>query len=662
MDTNMSNYPPPDQQYSGAYPVASAAAQQSPETAIEQLQSSLGQQAAYNDSAIDSSFGQRVQDSLAQLESAAQRATEVSEGALAEQAQQAGAAGSAAPSSAEASPRTNRLRKACDSCSIRKVKCDESGPPCRACSNLDIPCTFERPSRRRGPPNRHAEMIKRRRLEADNGTGDYMGSSTHAAEALAALGGSGALSVSQQAFSAESIAPRDIVQRLIQDFFTYIHPLAACPHEPMFMSAFHRREDANNKIFVAMLAAMVGTVVATYPKRLRTHYRSIGYPRADAAEPFVQNCIHVCISARGAGYLDRTDFDVNTYDAITSYLLGQIYVQRSMLRQAGRYFAEALTILRGCGLQSPPTSAIRQAQLNPLNKDLVHQELAQRLWWRLYMVLKQLQQSRVECPELEFALSGPTPPLPTERDDAYIFTDNYDEQPFGVTSELTGFRIYLNVYQTAGDLEAVGLVNTDDGTADYRQRRAIIKDTLENTKQIQNLPEPPSNPYEQLQQYLNGQRPPGDEAREEQRTMQVTVQRAMIDIALLSTRFQIVEAFWRNDDAQRSDEKDDDRTELQAQMKEERAAIAKDLIQLLPRISQTMVEFSLDQFAEQYKRLAKTLCERQPERKAKQMPEEVAWLNKVVNLIDRAQRVANQPEGTFSDEYESMTWADWRTC
>lgn len=653
MDADMSNYPPPDQQYSSAYPAATAPPQQSPDTAIEQLQSSLEQQHPGYGSV---EFGRRVQDTLAELENAAKRATEVTDGDLVEQ--QAGV-GPTASSSAEPSPRTNRLRKACDSCSIRKVKCDESGPPCRACANLEIPCTFDRPSRRRGPPNRHAEMIKRRRLEADNGSADYIGSSAHAAEALAALGGA-ALSAQQQTFSADSIAPRDIVQRLVHDYFTYVHPLAPFPHEPMFMSAFHQRQDATNKIFVAMLAAMVGTVVAAYPKRLRTHYRALGYQRVEPAEPFVQNCLNICISSRGAGYLDRPEFDVNTYDAITSYLVGQIYLQKNLLRQGCRYFAESLAILRGCGLQSPPNSTIKQAQLNPLNKDFVHQELAQRLWWRLYIISKQMTQARTECPELEFALSGPTPPLPTERDDAYIFTDNYDDQPYGVTSELTGFRIYLNVYQASGDLEAVNLLNTPEGTPDYKQRRAIIKETLSNVKQIQNLPEPPNNPYEQLQQYLNGRPPGGDEAREEQRTMQVTVQRAMIDMAILSTRFQVVEAFWRVDDAQKSDEKDQERIELQLQMKEERVHIVKDLIQLLARVSQTMVESGLDQFAEQFKRLAKALSERQPERKAKQLPEDVAWLTRIINLVERVQKVSNQVEGTFSDEYETLTWSDWR--
>ncbi|GKT82215.1 Zn(II)2Cys6 transcription factor [Colletotrichum tofieldiae] len=65
-------------------------------------------------------------------------------------------------------PKLTRLRRACDMCSQRKVKCDESGPPCRPCSELNVDCTFNRQLKRRGPPNKHAEAARaarRQRIE-----------------------------------------------------------------------------------------------------------------------------------------------------------------------------------------------------------------------------------------------------------------------------------------------------------------------------------------------------------------------------------------------------------------------------------------------------------------------------------------------------------------
>ena len=114
------------------------------------------------------------------------------------------------PANGTAPNKLFRLRKACDSCSIRKVKCDEAGPPCKACAALDIPCTFDRPSRRRGPPNRHAEAVKRRRLDEERGSPQLPAPSspTHAAQALAALSSHPATASS---VSTEAILPIETI-------------------------------------------------------------------------------------------------------------------------------------------------------------------------------------------------------------------------------------------------------------------------------------------------------------------------------------------------------------------------------------------------------------------------------------------------------------------
>ncbi|KAK3901799.1 hypothetical protein C8A05DRAFT_34495, partial [Staphylotrichum tortipilum] len=65
----------------------------------------------------------------------------------------------APPAGAAANPKATRLRRACDMCSQRKVKCDET-QPCRPCRELGVDCTFNRSMKRRGPPNKHAEAAK----------------------------------------------------------------------------------------------------------------------------------------------------------------------------------------------------------------------------------------------------------------------------------------------------------------------------------------------------------------------------------------------------------------------------------------------------------------------------------------------------------------------
>lgn len=239
----------------------------------------------------------------------------------------------------------NRLRKACDSCSIRKVKCDESGPPCRACAALEIPCTFERPSRRRGPPNRHAEAIKKRRLEEEDPASAHASpqSPTNAAHALAQLQSS-----SPTQLSAETICPLSTMNALIDDFFMYIHPLCPFPHEPSFREAWARREDYSNPSFLALLASMIACLVSSFPRKPRLHLKTQTRHEYPSHLSLVDKCREVCAQARGPGYLDRPG--LNVYDACTSYFLGLSGAYVFQWRQLRLYFAECLTIIRSLGL------------------------------------------------------------------------------------------------------------------------------------------------------------------------------------------------------------------------------------------------------------------------------------------------------------------------
>lgn len=275
------------------------------------------------------------------------------------------------------------------------LQCDESGPPCLACSALDIPCTFERPSRRRGPPNRHAEAIKRQKIDSPLVTSGFSSptSPNNVAETLASFS-------SHAVLSAESICPFPILELLVDDFFTYIHPLVPFPHEPSFRAAFKHREDLNNPSFLALLAAMVGALVASFPRRPRLHLKNQNrenlFPNSIS---LVERCHKVAVEARGPGYLDK---DLTVYDAATSYLLALVGGYTYNTRQCRLYFGETLTILRVIGAhkgnhpdkstgqpQSPtsydtPTSAVQIGE--PI--DFIRQEIGRRIFWILFVGIR----------------------------------------------------------------------------------------------------------------------------------------------------------------------------------------------------------------------------------------------------------------------------------
>ena len=139
---------------------------------------------------------------------------------------------------------------------------------------------------------------------------------------------------------------------LINDYFTYIHPLTPFPHEPSFREAWRRREDYNNRPFLALLASMIAALVASFPRKPRLHLKS---QRRENMFPnhmaLVDKCQKICAAARGPGYLESDTLSV--HDAATSYLLGLTGCYTFRWRQGRLYFSECLTIIRALGLHKP---------------------------------------------------------------------------------------------------------------------------------------------------------------------------------------------------------------------------------------------------------------------------------------------------------------------
>lgn len=251
-----------------------------------------------------------------------------------------------------------------------RCQCDVSGPPCRSCASLEIPCTYQRPSRRRGPPNRHAEALKKQKQEAPpdaspSSVTDYPASSTPQPTSLPNSQHPQPTSLPnppQTSFptSAEAICSLHTVQLLLDDFFTYIHPLVPIPHEPTFRAAFERREDVTNGTFLALIASMIGFLVASFPRRpklrLNTEAERSAFPNSIA---LVKRCHDVAIQARGTGYLDR---NVTVYDAAISYFLGVCAGYVYSIRRCRLYLAECRAMLQVYDLchsatNIPPVSA-----------------------------------------------------------------------------------------------------------------------------------------------------------------------------------------------------------------------------------------------------------------------------------------------------------------
>ncbi|PLB46875.1 hypothetical protein P170DRAFT_412222 [Aspergillus steynii IBT 23096] len=452
-----------------------------------------------------------------------------------------------------------RLRKACDACSIRKVKCDTSGPPCRSCASLDIPCTYERPSRRRGPPNRHAEAFKKQKLGPSPATSPTPSDQPSPVRPASIVSVGNSPSSSSFPSSVESICSFPTVRLLIDDYFTYIHPLIPIPHEPTFRAALDRREDLTNRTFLAMTASMIGTLVASFPRRPKLHLRTeaerTAFPHSMA---MVKKCRDVAVQARGMGYLDRS---ATVYDAAISYFLGICSGYMYSMRRCRTYLAECLTMLHVYDLCRPshrfssscatsPNSAsspLSQDRFGAAGEgpvDLVEQELGRRLFYTTLVGYRTLQQMGSTDTTFHVPPETPTdryPPLPLEVDDEYIFSTHVEPQPAHRLSRLVGFNANVRVYNSYNSLSAWEIAFGSGQIYDWERQRTAIWDGLQRAKSA----------LERVPKELSLQPTPvpsfpmaADPNSVERHYIQYEIQKANIYASQLGTRSYLVEKYW----------------------------------------------------------------------------------------------------------------------
>ncbi|KAF7182393.1 hypothetical protein CNMCM7691_001873 [Aspergillus felis] len=359
--------------------------------------------------------------------------------------------------------------------------------------------------------------------------------------------------------SVESICPLPTARLLVDDFFTYIHPLVPIPHEPSFRVAFERREDITNPTFLALLASMIGSLVASFPRRpklhLKTEAEKAAFPHSLA---LVKRCHDVAVQARGVGYLDRS---ATVYDAAISYFLGLCSAYVYNIRRCRVYLAECRTMLHvydlcrqstmqsSVGPTSPisSSSGISQDRLSgPAERpvDLIEQELARRLFYVTLAGYRSIQQLGSTDTPLYLPPETPTdryPPLPLEVDDEFIFRMHVEPQPANRVSQLVGFNANVRVYNSYNSLSAWEVAFGSGQIVDWERQRSLLFECLQNSKAaLANVP-----PELSLHPHRDD---PADAAEDlwmrESRHIQYEIQKANIYVSQLATRSYLAEKYW----------------------------------------------------------------------------------------------------------------------
>lgn len=428
---------------------------------------------------------------------------------------------------------------------------------------------------------------KKRRIESPSGLANMSSptSPNNVAETLVSFSSNAVL-------SAESICPLSTLELLVDDFFTYIHPLCPFPHEPSFRTAFSQRHDLYAQPFLALLASMVGVLVASFPRKPRLHLKS---QQSEHLFPnslsLVERCHNIAMQARGPGYLDNPSLGV--YDAITSYFLGLSGAYTFKWKQTRLYFGECLTILRVIGahrvkkkqsfipmdtLQSSPGGE-NGFEIQPETVDYIQQEMGRRVFWVMFVGIRFVFQIPVVF-HAEFSRSmqqmggsfgellippptktEPYPPLPLEVDDEYIYEQYVQPQPPGTISKLKAFNLNCQIFETVTPLATMELAYGIDSVFDIKKQKQIMHGCLRAVKKVlNNIPrelmlEPGSKAgefatsaapyYPPVPAYSgNDTMQHAQENLEKRRKLQFEIQKANIYASQLGTRSYIVEKCW----------------------------------------------------------------------------------------------------------------------
>ncbi|KAG5922932.1 hypothetical protein E4U42_005137 [Claviceps africana] len=608
-------------------------------------------------------------------------------------------------------PKLTRLRRACDLCSRRKVKCDDSNVPCKPCRELGADCTWERETKRRGPPNKHAEAAKaakRARMEMVASGLSPAPSSQIAAKALMNISSDGIL-------DAESIAPMPVLELLVDDFFTYIYPLAPFPHEPTFRQSFANREDRTRPEFLGLLASMIGALVASFPRSAREHLKALhGMHLFPKAIVLVEQCREIALLTRGSKWVLKQPKTLD--DACTSYLLALSGTYTLQWNAARHFMSETLILIRELGFQRPkhpgelPTFGADpySQELSPFNH--VKDQTAKRLFWSLLLGIRSMAQLGTSGADTVIAPSTPSlpyPAYPENVDDICVLAHEIIHQPEGSVTLLTGFRFGIDIYMTMNGVVSLELAY-GMSTLPWADQRILLRDGLIAAKSItDNLPpelhlaaqREDANLLATLDesglQYVpplwpNAQ--PSHDVRSviktqpaQRRRLQYEIQKANIFMSQLATRSYFVELYFHLRDvhlaeeqanpveSQQTDEEkalqDADDVEIYSLMAAEREVIVQNLLEVIGSISQRNMEPNGLSLINKMRQVAATLLNTAPDRKGPVAVKSEQALSQLIDILVKlektgpaaASRAADPMQMTAEDEDEELRhWADLR--
>ena len=495
----------------------------------------------------------------------------------------------------------------------------------------------------------------------------------------------------------ELVAPWPVMELLVDDFFTYIHPLVPFPHEPTFRQAFANRMDRVSREFLALLASMIGILVASFPRSARAHLKSTHSTNLfPTSLTMIERCRHVALIARGSVFMAKHEMTAD--DAATSYFLGVAAAYALQERLCNRFMAETMIFCREVmsSRQDFAVSLKDEPAKKPTNH--IQDQMSKRIFWVIVAGVRSMTQLGWSINELPLpppTAQEPYPDQPLEVDDEFIYADHILPQPEGILPLIAGFNRNIRVYTTMNELVGVDMCY-GIGFFDWSAQKNILFNGLTAAKgSTEGLPVelqvrieqgqiqdplgfeksdlqyyPPSFP---LAQPANDVRHTFSQHPMRRRQLQFEIQKANIHVSQLATRSYFVERYLNLRDAHRSQYgyaenqqggEHQDKDDRDSQVAQERELIVQNLLTVLASINQRNIEPNGGSLVNKIRQVAGTLLNDAPERKGTMAIKADEYLGRFLEILTKLEKTgAPSSMGTMTpqdEEQELQHWASLR--
>lgn len=161
------------------------------------------------------------------------------------------------PLTTEDQTKRKRASKACDACRARKIKCrfeTEDAVKCTNCTVAEIPCKQEQPRKRRGPTSRYVEAQRQALLDQGNSEQALLSTPGNWPSHLA--------SAITRRPTTEDLAPRSVIDQVLDEWFEFVHPVAPILHRDSFLQTWNNVDDQTWDFQALVISICAATVAA----------------------------------------------------------------------------------------------------------------------------------------------------------------------------------------------------------------------------------------------------------------------------------------------------------------------------------------------------------------------------------------------------------------